>query len=299
MKKLLSLVLCGFMMVSAFTEVTVVLKDLRGKVEVKPLGKNWMPATEGMKVDMLATISTGFDSSVTLVIDKNQVRLEPLTRLTVDKILEKSGSLSTSLHLRVGNVSASVKSSTGVSQTFQVTSPQSTASVRGAAFDFDGLVVVVREGVVQIIVGKPKRDILLVAAGGGDTGNAETEAVTAEAALAELVSMLQAEFPNDTFEILDGAGVSLSPVSDTPPVTPGSVFVAAGQSVELVIDYSSPDSSAEGSSASLGAVAGSTQAPVVNSGVGPTGTTGSGAAGPVTNSPPAPTTGRITVKWSD
>ncbi len=291
MKKLLCVLLCVFTVVSAFAEVTVVLKDLRGKVEVKPLGKNWVPASEGMKVDMLATISTGFDSSVTLVIDKNQVRLEPLTRLTVDKILEKAGSLSTSLHLRVGNVSANVKSSAGVSQTFKVTSPQSTASVRGTAFDFDGLVVIVREGIVQVIVGKPKRDILL---GSGES----PDAVTDEAALAEVLALLQAEFPGDTFEVLDGAGLALSPAPETSGTQPSSVLVGVGQSVELVVDYSAPDSATDGSLASLGAVSGSTQAPFSGSGVGSNGTGGAGTVSGA-SSTPAPTTGRITVKWSD
>ena len=162
MKKALLFCLALIVGLALFAETTVLLKDIKGKVEVKPMGKGWMVAKEGMKLDILATISTGFDSSVTLVIDKSSVRIDPLSRLTIDKVLEQANKLSTSLHLRVGKVSAEVKTSAGVAQDFKVTSPYSTASVRGTQFDFDGFIVIVNEGTVQLIPGKPKRDIMVV-----------------------------------------------------------------------------------------------------------------------------------------
>jgi hypothetical protein len=144
-------------------ETSAILKDLKGKVEVKALGQDWKPAADGMKIDFLTTVSTGFDSTATLMIGKNMVHIDPLTRLTVDKIVEKAGSLSTSLHLRVGNVSAEVKAPAGVTQDFKVTSPYSTASVRGTKFSYNGLKLVVREGRVAFIPGKPAREIMLPA----------------------------------------------------------------------------------------------------------------------------------------
>ena len=162
MKKALLFCLALIVGLGLFAETTVLLKDIKGKVEVKPMGKGWMVAKEGMKLDILATISTGFDSSVTLVIDKSSVRIDPLSRLTIDKVLEQANKLSTSLHLRVGKVSAEVKTSAGVAQDFKVTSPYSTASVRGTQFDFDGFIVIVNEGTVQLVPGKPKRDIMVV-----------------------------------------------------------------------------------------------------------------------------------------
>jgi hypothetical protein len=144
-------------------QTTATLKDVKGKVEVKPFGKNWVPAQEGMKIDLLATISTGFDSSASLAIAENKIAVAPLTRLTVDKIVEQAGTLGTSLHLRVGKVSAQVKSSAGVSQDFKVTSPYSTASVRGTEFEYDGLFLGTIDGTVMFLPGKPVRDIVVPA----------------------------------------------------------------------------------------------------------------------------------------
>ena len=159
------LVLCLATVVSSlFAQTQATLRDIKGKVEVKQFGKNWSPAQEGMVVDALATISTGFDSQATLAIAENRIAVAPLTRLTVDKIIEQAGKSGTSLHLRVGKVSAEVKSSKGTPQDFKVTSPYSTASVRGTEFSYDGMVLEVGEGNVAFIPGKPKRDIAVPAA---------------------------------------------------------------------------------------------------------------------------------------
>jgi len=137
----------------------IILSNIKGKVEVKPLNAAWAPAKDGMVVTTLTTISTGFDSSVTIKMDKNTIYVKPLTRLTVDKLLEAQGTVSTSLYLRTGTVQATVKSAEGVKQEFQVQSPYSTASVRGTDFEYDGLILTVSEGVVAFIPGRPKRDI--------------------------------------------------------------------------------------------------------------------------------------------
>jgi len=137
----------------------IILSGIKGKVEIKPLNAAWAPAKEGMAVTTLTTISTGFDSSVTIKMDKNTIFVKPLTRLTVDKLIEEQGTVSTSLYLRTGTVQATVKSAEGVKQEFQVQSPYSTASVRGTDFEYDGLLLTVNEGAVAFIPGRPKRDI--------------------------------------------------------------------------------------------------------------------------------------------
>jgi hypothetical protein len=201
------LVLCLATAVSTlFAQTQATLRDIKGKVEVKRLGKAWAPAKDGMVVDTLATISTGFDSRVTLAIADNRIAVSPLTRLTVDKIIEQAGTAGTSLHLRVGKVSAEVKSSKGTPQDFKITSPYSTASVRGTSFTYDGFVLDVNEGRVAFIPGRPKRDIVIpaavlkkkaaatkaegeqaqeAAAGEGAAEGATTEATETEAAEAE------------------------------------------------------------------------------------------------------------------
>lgn len=139
-----------------------VLSKISGKVEVKPAGTSaWVPATEGMSISTLTTVSTGFDATVTIVIDKTTIAVKPLTRMTVDKLVEDQGKVTTSCYLRVGSVQASVKSAEGVKQDFKVKSPYSTASVRGTVFTFSGLSLTVDEGRVAFIPGRPERDIEL------------------------------------------------------------------------------------------------------------------------------------------
>jgi hypothetical protein len=175
MKKSLLLALSLFSLSAlAFAGPQAVLSGLKGKVEVKLAQGSWAPATEGMKVDLRSTISTGFDSTAVIVIDKSKIVVKPLTRLTLDKLVEQSaGSVAASMFLRVGAVQASVKATTpGTPQDFKVQSPYSTASVRGTEFDFDGFHLAVKEGVVRLIPGRPVRDIQAVEGSGNAEGAA-------------------------------------------------------------------------------------------------------------------------------
>ena len=136
-----------------------VLQSIKGKVEVKaPGATKWVTAVEGQTLAASATLSTGFDSSVVVAIDKTTIQVKPLTRMTIDKLIAEGGTVKTSTFLRVGNVSASVKSAEGVKQDFKVQSPFSTASVRGTEFDYDGLNLKVKEGLVAFILGRLQRD---------------------------------------------------------------------------------------------------------------------------------------------
>jgi hypothetical protein len=169
MKRSLVFVIAGLILAaSAFAGPQAVLSGIKGKVEVKPVSGDWAPASEGMVIDLKTTVSTGFDSTATVVIDKSKIVVKPLTRLTLDKLLEQSsGSIAASMFLRVGAVQASVKASVpGTPQDYKVQSPYSTASVRGTEFEFDGLHLAVHEGTVRLIPGRPHRDV----EGGGDEG---------------------------------------------------------------------------------------------------------------------------------
>jgi hypothetical protein len=257
MKRFLIALLALSLAISLCAE-TAMLQDIKGKVEIKPLGKDWMTAKNGMKVDLLSTISTGFESSAVLAIADNKIAVAPLTRLTLDKIVAQAGKLNTSLHLRVGTVTAEVKSSKGVSQDFKVTSPYSTASVRGTIFVYDGFYLDVRDGTVAFIPGKPPRDIVVppavrarqasqAAGGAGGTGEGQAGsgdgtpppegeappegegAVGQEDAayspmdfgLADFMAALEEEFVGDTFELEDDTGAAFV-TEPTPQLeTPG------------------------------------------------------------------------------
>jgi hypothetical protein len=162
MKRSIALILMGITLSGlAFAGPQALLSGLKGKVEVKPVRGDWAPATDGMKIDILSTISTGFDATATVTIEKTKIVVKPLTRLTLDKLIEQSaGSVAASMFLRVGAVQASVKATTpGTPQDFKVQSPYSTASVRGTEFEYDGFALRVTEGIVRLIPGRPVRDI--------------------------------------------------------------------------------------------------------------------------------------------
>ncbi len=144
---------------SGWAAPQAVLQSLKGKVEVRTAGATaWVPATEGEALSPSTTLSTGFDSSVVVVIDKTTIQVKPLTRMTIDKLVLEGGTVKTSTFLRVGAISASVKSVQGVAQDFKVQSPYATASVRGTEFDFNGFHLKVREGLVAFIIGRLQRE---------------------------------------------------------------------------------------------------------------------------------------------
>jgi hypothetical protein len=167
---------------SAYAGPQAVLSGLKGKVEVKAEKGDWKPATEGMKINLRSTISTGFDSTATILIEKSKIVVKPLTRLTLDKLLEQSaGSVAASLFLRVGSVQASVKATVpGTPQDFKVQSPYSTASVRGTEFEYDGFFLKVTEGVVRLIPGRPVRETQSEGATGGGSESGSTQEGTGQ-----------------------------------------------------------------------------------------------------------------------
>ncbi len=210
-----------------------VLNSLKGKVEIKvPGSKAWVPAVEGQVLSPATTLSTGFDSSVVVVINLTTIQVKPLTRMTIDKLVEESGTVKTSTFLRVGNVSASVKSAEGVKQDFKVQSPYSTASVRGTRFDYNGLKLRVREGIVALILGRPKRETqpveVVEEAPAEEAPAAEGEAPPAgepEAAAEEPV----AEEPAVEDDFAGAPDIEADPEAFVP--------VGAGQDAELVLDF--------------------------------------------------------------
>jgi hypothetical protein len=132
-----------------FGEQTAVVRSFSGKVEYRAAdGTTWSPVSEGMKMPVGSTISTGFDSKAVLVIGGATLNVAPLTRMRIDDLAEKEGVVSTGLYLQVGKVNSDVKSVGGLQNDFVIKSPVTTASVRGTVFEFDGSNLYTEEGVV-------------------------------------------------------------------------------------------------------------------------------------------------------
>jgi hypothetical protein len=136
-----------------------VVKEIHGTVEVKaPGGAVWTPARQGQTLARGDLISTGFRSTAVLTIGGSALEVRPLTRLSLEELVRTGKDEKVNINLQAGRVRADVKPPPGGISFFTVRSPTVTASVRGTAFEFDGLRLRVEEGRVH-----------LSAAGGGGT----------------------------------------------------------------------------------------------------------------------------------
>lgn len=106
---------------------------LEGDVEVKHAkDKDWVPAKVGMELGQGAELQTHLFSWVELKLANNTVtRLDSVTRVRVDQYLKDAEAVRTRLRLRSGALSAVVNKGK-LKSDFRVSSPQSTASVRGS-----------------------------------------------------------------------------------------------------------------------------------------------------------------------
>jgi hypothetical protein len=131
-----------------FSQTQAVVKEFKGKVEIKAGGGEWQPVTVGMTLDTGASISTGFGSTALLDLGTSTLKVAPLTRMQLVELIARQGSVSTTLALKVGRVNAEVKTAPGLKQDFTLKGPQATAAVRGTEFEFDGVSVKVINGLV-------------------------------------------------------------------------------------------------------------------------------------------------------
>ncbi|NOY07372.1 MAG: FecR domain-containing protein [Spirochaetes bacterium] len=148
-KTITALILLFILTIPVFAGIRAVVKETKGRVEIKLPFKNWQRARKGMVVPKNAVISTGFRSSAVISMGRTILQVKQLTRLKLQELIEKEGTVSTSLFLRIGKIRATVKSAKGVRQNFKLKSPVSTAAVRGTDFDYDGVKLQVYKGVVQ------------------------------------------------------------------------------------------------------------------------------------------------------
>ena len=149
MKKPLFLALLLICASGLSAQVQAVVKEVSGKVEVKAAGASaWLPAKAGLKLAKGSFVSTGFNSTALLQLGPSLLSVKPLTRMQLEELIAKEGTVSTELFLKVGRLKAEVKTGEGLKQSFTVKSPVSTAAVRGTEFEFDGLTVKVINGLV-------------------------------------------------------------------------------------------------------------------------------------------------------
>jgi hypothetical protein len=131
---------------AAFADPTAVFKEVSGKVEVRSGTSAWVPAKVGMTIATGSVISTSFKAKATLALGDSVVLVKQLTRMRLEELIEREGTVSTSLYLDVGKVTAEVKTASGKKNDFRLRSPISTAAVRGTTIEFSPDTVFLIEG---------------------------------------------------------------------------------------------------------------------------------------------------------
>ncbi|MEM5948743.1 FecR domain-containing protein [Spirochaetia bacterium 38H-sp] len=163
MEKKVSFFLILFMLFSgsiilSAENLSAVITQVSGKVEIKGPSGSWKPAKEGDTVKEGDSISTGFNSKAVLeTTDKSSVIVvKQLTRLSLKELLKKEGSVKTDLFLDVGSVRAQVNSTDDLKQDFSVRTASTTASVRGTVLD----VVTLGDNAARILAWQGMADVV-------------------------------------------------------------------------------------------------------------------------------------------
>jgi len=116
--------------------------SVNGKVESLAASGEWKAMKKGDPVTAGTVISTGFKSEATVKLGESILTIKPLTRMTLNELVEKEDIVNTDIYLEVGNVKAEVKSLNNKKNGFKVKSPVATASVRGTIFELgDDLII--------------------------------------------------------------------------------------------------------------------------------------------------------------
>ena len=188
MKKII--IIFALMLISSglFADISAVLSEVSGKVEIKAPGEAWQKAEEGMSISKGYLISTGFKAEAVLNIGPSQLIVKQLTRMELSELVEKEGTISTGLNLRVGKIRAEVRTTEGLRQDFRLTSPVSTAAVRGTSFEYDGVNLYVLDGVVVFTNNRGQSRSVKLGEGSKITGNSLPK--TAEEIMAALSDVI-------------------------------------------------------------------------------------------------------------
>jgi hypothetical protein len=115
-----------------------VIKELSGTVELKNAGSAvFTEAKAGDIVKQDTVVSTGLKSNALIEIGSTVIAVRPLTRLTLTEIRASSESEALNVSLQSGRVRVDVKPPAGTKAVMTVSSPSTTASVRGTSFELD------------------------------------------------------------------------------------------------------------------------------------------------------------------
>ena len=164
---ILMLLLLGAVFVFAQTPEASI-QEMSGTVELKiPGSADWKPAKQGDRIELSTIISTGFKSTAVLIVGNSTLIVRPLTRLSLETLMNREETETINIGLRTGRIQVNVKPPAGGKTEFSVQSPVATASVRGTVFSIDPVNLRVIEGSVryQLASGQAMNRPVLVNAG--------------------------------------------------------------------------------------------------------------------------------------
>ncbi|MCL2443531.1 MAG: FecR domain-containing protein [Treponema sp.] len=129
---------------------TAVIREITGTVEIKRSGSaNWITARTGTTINRNDIISTSFRSTAVVAAGSSTIVVQPLTRLSLQEIINQSETETVNLNLSTGRVRVDVNPPAGRRTNMSVQTPSSTASVRGTSFEMDTTSIRVLTGSVS------------------------------------------------------------------------------------------------------------------------------------------------------
>jgi len=166
------------------------IREMTGTVELKvPGSADWVPARVGEPIKEATIISTGFKSTAILAVGNSTLTVRPLTRMSLDVLINRNDTETINIALNTGRVRADVKPPAGSRADFSVQTPVATASVRGTVFDMDTVNITVEEGSVKFAPAGDQAPRPVTVNGGQeswvntDSGTTVSPAVAAESKL--------------------------------------------------------------------------------------------------------------------
>ncbi len=137
--------------IAACAANSAVLKDLKGKVQVKAaMGQPWEDARNGQKVDAGASIKTGSGAEVIVAWGEGKaIKVSPLSNIK----LESLASAKSKINLSEGKIFARTNKLKSAGGTFEVRTPTAIAGVRGTGFEATPGSFAVVEGTVAVTAG--------------------------------------------------------------------------------------------------------------------------------------------------
>ena len=128
----------------------IIISEVTGTVEYQTPGSaNWINARVGDRLEQASIISTSFKSSARISVGSSSILVRPLTRLSLEAIIDQDKNENIDLALRAGRVRVDVKPPSGSRADFTIQTPSSVASVRGTTFEIDPYNINVISGTVR------------------------------------------------------------------------------------------------------------------------------------------------------